>query len=260
MLVVPLWGSVTVVLLVWIAGLLVRWLAWMKLAKRSERAMSGDAIVTGTVVADTPPVVNEVRQLRFKSQHGWRWSEVSFQSTSQSFALHSDDGKLVTVDPRDPVLLLWTAEHTVAIGDGARNRVARIEPGDKVEILGWFETSAKNADAAAPYRDGVSATLTLPRRCPMLVSRKPLAPMLRAMGRFQLRRAALLLGLVSLVQALAGHLWEFEIHALGQHGLFANTRLVLGIAGGILAIAFRDQQPPWNIGQSPDEYEARRRA
>jgi hypothetical protein len=249
--VIPLWGAVTVVLLLWSAGLVVRWIAWMRLGKRS-----GDAIVSGTVVADAAPVVNEIRQTRTKAKHGWRWSEDSFRSTSQRFTLRRDDGELVAVDPIDPVLLLWKANHTVPIHESARKRLAKLEPGAKVEILGTIDRRAEAPADATPYRDGAAATLVPPRGYPMLISHKPLAPKLRAMSRFQLRRIGLLLGVIGLSHALVDHLWFSEIHALHTHGMFPTTRVVIGVVGAILVIACRDQRAPWDIGQSADEYEA----
>jgi membrane protein implicated in regulation of membrane protease activity len=261
-IVVPVWGLVTVALVGWAVGCVVRWIAWLRLAKRAAGATSGDAIVAGVVVADEPAVVVEITQQRLKLRadgNSWRWEEIDFTSKAQRFALRADSGELIDVVPEDPVLLLWPADHTVAKDERRRTRIARLEHDAHVEVLGWLERATAKPDAAAPYRDGAEATLAAPRGLPMLVSRTPLAPRLRAMGWFQLKRAALLFGIVAIVQTLATRLWMFEIHLLGGRGAFPTTRIVVGIAGAIVAFACRAQQPPWDIGQSADELEPRKR-
>ena len=252
----------SLVLVGWCLGCVARWIAWLRLASHAASATSGDAIVAGVVVAAEPAVIAEISQERQAVRSGgdyWRWQETSFRSTARRFALRADSGELIDVVPEDPVLLLWPPDHTVADGEEGRKRSARLEHDMHVEILGRLERAGAKPDAAEPYREGASATLTPPRRLSMLVSRTPLAPRLRAMGWFQLKRAALLLGLLAIVQASSTQMWMLELHQLGAHGRFPTTRLVVGIVGALVAFACRRQQPPWDIGQSADEFEPRKR-
>lgn len=152
------------------------------LARAQSKPVAGRTTVRGTVLGDPAkgPVVRcEIRQQGREWQHkgGWshQWKELNRTYFATPFELRTETGDVVRVEPDAQPLLVSGLPDTVRHEHTLRTRIARVQPGDQVTVIGAQIPTSDPRSASFGYRGSAeSSVLRAPSGGRVLVSTEPL--------------------------------------------------------------------------------------
>jgi len=142
----------------------------------------------------------------FRAKQGTqlRWSEYARSTKDRPFALVTESGDRVRVEPSGKVQLIDRLERAERIDATHRRKRAQIVPGEPVWVRGFLSDAQKPSDTS-PYRGGAKVerwVLRPPVDGPMLVSSQPVEAEGLSDARFHLVCAGLFLSCLLLFQGL----------------------------------------------------------